>query len=113
MGGSQSTAGKSGAGGPGGDIDPAAPAPPAQSSAATAGGGEEAGEQPQGSSSTEERRRLVELARLRQRLLRPALLIPAPARAEQEKDHALVLDLMEFFCFAVKVTFPSPGWMCV
>lgn len=44
-----------------------------------------------------------ELAKLRQRLLRPALPLPAPARAEHEKDHALVLDLMEYLCFSIKV----------
>eukprot|EP00903_Cladosiphon_okamuranus_P013389 g12477.t1 len=49
----------------------------------------------------------LELSRLRQRLLRPATLLPRPLQPEHEKDHALVLDLMEFFCYAVK---PEPSF---
>lgn len=51
----------------------------------------------------EQQQQQLELAKLRQRLLRPAQLLPRPLQPEHEKDHALVLDLMEFFCFAVKV----------
>ena len=64
-----------------------------------------AGQQQQDTELDEEQQQQqqLELARLRQRLLRPATLLPRPLQPEHEKDHALVLDLMEFFCFAVKV----------
>lgn len=56
-----------------------------------------------GTGAQQQQQQEEELTKLRQRLLRPALPLPAPTRAEHEKDHALVLDLMEYLCFAVKV----------
>lgn len=70
-----------------------------------------AGQQQQDTELDEEQQ--LELARLRQRLLRPATLLPRPLQPEHEKDHALVLDLMEFFCFAVKVCAQHQPWLLV
>lgn len=72
---------------------PAPPTPPATSSPSSSSSS--------GGAAGEEQQR--DLANLRQRLLRPASRVPSAARAEHEKDHALVLDLMEFFCYSVKV----------
>ncbi|CAM9938658.1 unnamed protein product [Ectocarpus sp. 6 AP-2014] len=75
---------------------PAPPTPPAATNSPRSSSGGVAGEE-------QER----ELAELRQRLLRPASRVPPAARAEHEKDHALVLDMMEFFCYSVK---PDPSF---
>ena len=53
-----------------------------------------------------------ELAQLRQRLLRPELPLPASSRAKHERDHALVLDLMEYFCYAIKVSVCHHSCLC-
>lgn len=74
-----------------------------------------AGQQQQDTELDEEQQQQqqLELARLRQRLLRPATLLPRPLQPEHEKDHALVLDLMEFFCFAVKVCAQHQSHGCI
>ncbi|CAN0012314.1 unnamed protein product [Ectocarpus sp. 4 AP-2014] len=77
-----------------------APAPPTPSPTSSPSSSSSSG----GAAGEEQQR---ELAELRQRLLRPASRVPPAARVEHEKDHALVLDLMEFFCYSVK---PDPSF---
>lgn len=102
MGGAQSKAGQtrdSGVGG--GAADGQARSPAAKNS--SAGSAAAAEQQQEAELDKEQQQQQLELGRLRQRLLRPATVLPRPLQPEHEKDHALVLDLMEFFCFAVKV----------
>lgn len=103
MGGAQSSAGPGRDSGDGAGAADKLGSSSAAKNSSSAGAGQQQQQQQQQQEAELDEEQQLELAKLRQRLLRPATLLPRPLQPEHEKDHALVLDLMEFFCFAVKV----------